>query len=136
MIKERYVSLEVARLLKEKGFNEYCRTYYKDNKVQEDCTQPIHWNNVEWESYKILSAPTQQMACDWLQEKHHYIINVHLDVDGEEATTFVWSIYEKINPEGAEPYARLYYEDDEPYDIDYKDDAINDALEYVLKNLI
>lgn len=117
MIEERRCSYEVCKLLHEKGFDIKCTSWY-------------------WENNINIWKPTHQMACDWLQEKHHYIIDVHLDVDGEEATTFVWSIYEKINPEGAEPYARLYYEDDEPYDIDYKEDAINDALEYILKNLI
>ena len=48
MIKERYVSFEVAKLLKDKGFNE---DYPKG-----DCTQ--------------------QMACDWVIENYKIYINV------------------------------------------------------------
>jgi hypothetical protein len=39
MIKEDYVSFEVAKLLKEKGFNEICRAAYevtKDNNPYKD----------------------------------------------------------------------------------------------------
>ena len=113
MIKERYVSSEVALLLKDKGFNE---DYPKG-----DCTQ---------------YGCTQQMACDWIEKKHHYIIDVHLDVESEEASSWVWSVYERINVEGKEPYARLYFEDDEPYEFDNQEFAYNDALKYVLTNLV
>lgn len=47
MVKERYVSYEVAKLLKDKGFNE---DYPKG-----DCTQ---------------YGCTQQMACDWIGDKY------------------------------------------------------------------
>ena len=53
MIKERYVSFEVAKLLKDKGFNE---DYPKG-----DCTQ---------------YGCTQQMACDWLIENYKIYINI------------------------------------------------------------
>ena len=53
MIKERYVSFEVAKLLKDKGFNE---DYPKGDCTQYECTQ--------------------QMACDWLIENYKIYINV------------------------------------------------------------
>lgn len=40
MNKEDYVSLEVAKLLKEKGFNEYCGAYYHlnwEDMTEEEC---------------------------------------------------------------------------------------------------
>ena len=33
MITERYVPFELAKLLKEKGFNEHCREHYYENGV-------------------------------------------------------------------------------------------------------
>lgn len=47
MITEDYVSFEVAKLLKEKGFDEECQKYYGDYKYP---------------------CPTLQMATKWLRE--------------------------------------------------------------------
>ena len=68
MIQERYCSFDVARLLKEKGFDEPCRTYYGDDKFNNDvCNQFYQWNSKS--PFGHISAPTHQMACDWLREK-------------------------------------------------------------------
>lgn len=76
MITEDYVSFEIAKLLKEKGFNEYCYGYYYTSKyiTHGDFKQ----KNLELflDSY---SAPTIQMAMKWLREVHHYYIQVMLD---------------------------------------------------------
>lgn len=53
MCKEDYVSLETAKLLKEKGFDAECDYEY--------------------------AAPTLQMAMKWLREEKHYYIQVMLD---------------------------------------------------------
>ena len=59
MIEEDYVSFEVAKGLKEKGFNEYCeKSYSLDGKLYsnfpDDC----------------ILAPTLQMAAKWLRVVH------------------------------------------------------------------
>lgn len=66
MIKERYVSFEVARLLKDKGFNE---DYPKG-----DCTQ---------------YGCTQQMACDWIRDKY----KIHIAVRFRNKMGYVELIY-------------------------------------------
>lgn len=82
MIEERYVSFETAKLLKEKGFDEKCcYRYYNDWLSHETKLENIaikHYgterlNNTSLESYngahwEYISAPTQQMAMDWLIE--------------------------------------------------------------------
>lgn len=75
MTKEDYCSYEVAKLLKENGFNWMCNGYY--NKDDED-SEPYfgdgdgadNWNN-QAPSVRDLwySAPTHQMAMKWLREK-------------------------------------------------------------------
>lgn len=135
MIKERYVNLEVARLLRDKGFDEECNGIYEYSDNTLLCANTVHTcRNSELGGF--IAAPTQSMACEWVERKHHYIIDVHLDVESEEASSWVWSVYERINVEGREPYAILYFEDDEPYEFDNQEFAYNDAIKYVLTNLV
>ena len=62
MIKEDYVSYEVAKLLKEKGFDEYCLGLWhlhNNKKVFEVHYEPLNYNELR---DGILLAPTHQMA--------------------------------------------------------------------------
>ena len=73
-ISEDYVSFETAKLLKEKGFDQNCATYYLDGQV---------WRHYHGEvipkGKQIYAAPTQAMAMKWLREVHHLYIQVMLD---------------------------------------------------------
>lgn len=64
MIEEAYVSFETAKLLKEKGFNEGCTSYFiSDNEIA------LISNRRDFNNHGVyLSAPTQQMAMRWLRE--------------------------------------------------------------------
>ena len=53
MITEDYVSYEISKLLKEKGFDEECQKYYGDYKYP---------------------CPTLQMAMKWLRKVHYIFI--------------------------------------------------------------
>ena len=57
MIKENYVSLESAKILKEKGFEEQCL-------VEQICTERSHNEDSEWttESEVTVDIPTLQMV--------------------------------------------------------------------------
>lgn len=76
MDKEDYVSLEVAKLLKEKGFNEPCRvTYFEDdNNVHISAVFTRYNENLDDNSY---SCPTLYEAHKWLRNKH----NTYVEVD-------------------------------------------------------
>lgn len=72
MITEDYCSYEVAKLLKEKGFDEKCPSYYRvqDSKID------LLWNHFEGKlisnselNQYFVSAPTHQMAMKWLREE-------------------------------------------------------------------
>ena len=66
MITEDYVSFEIAKLLKEKGFNEGCNSYF----ISDDEIALISVRR-DFNDYGVyLSAPTLQMAMKWLREVH------------------------------------------------------------------
>ena len=75
MITEDYISFETAKLLKEKGFDVYVRSYYEKNeyKTKEEFSE----NNALW-NWNIsgfrYSAPTLQMAMKWLRKVHEIFI--------------------------------------------------------------
>jgi hypothetical protein len=72
-ITEDYVSFEVAKLLKEKGFDEdTIGVYHKDGTFRLLCLNT--WNS---KFVTPISAPTLQMAMKWLREVHnlHIMIN-------------------------------------------------------------
>ena len=87
-ITEDYVSFEVAELLKEKGFNEYCRAFWKDwdNKIILcDATRSHVFdfcNNQMLEKEFCscdetnIAAPTLQMAMKYLRKVHNLCLFV------------------------------------------------------------
>ena len=136
-MKEAYVSFDVAKLLKEKGFDWVVDTYYCDdyNYAQHDI---IEYRKENYNSHKVhISAPTQQMACRWLRKEKGIHISADIykdssnDADGnivEEWTYWAWDFYwlpsGNIGDEGG-------------YDqFDSYEDAVEAALQYCLTNLI
>lgn len=122
-MKEAYVTFEVAKLLKEKGFD------WDTDKVYE--------RNIMVCRYEDYPMPTQQMACRWLREEKGIHISADIykdssnDADGnivEEWTYWAWDFYwlpsGDIGDEGG-------------YDqFDSYEDAVEAALQYCLTNLI
>lgn len=95
MNKEDYVSLEVAKLLKEKRFNEYCGAYYHlnwEDMTEEECFEvaPNHDFRNKDNGYRV-GAPTLYEAQKWLRETHLIHIDVGMcgdystDADGNKA---------------------------------------------------
>ena len=76
-ITEDYVSFEVAKLLKEKGFDEGCYAYWHENENRLIISQSIHAiQNVTNPCFFGPAAPTLQMAMKWLREVH----NLHIEI--------------------------------------------------------
>ena len=63
---KHYVSLEVAKLLKEKGYNKECYLYYKE---EDPALYYRELYNRNSERDDIISAPTLLEAMDWLEER-------------------------------------------------------------------
>lgn len=79
VISEDYVSLEIAELLKDKGFNEPTWTRYEDD------NEVIFGDKYDWNNSPMgqTSAPTHQMAIKWLREVHNFYIWVEPNHDEE-----------------------------------------------------
>lgn len=97
MSKEDYVSLEVAKLLKEKGFDEQCRYTYC-GESEED----IGVSNNKNSSFPqdIYSMPTLYEAQKWLRNSH----NIHIVIDNY-ACGYAWFLYKADNGTRISEYA-------------------------------
>lgn len=131
-MKEAYVTFEVAKLLKEKGFDWTVDTYYCDdsNYVQHDI---IEYRKENYNSHKLhISAPTQQMVCRWLRERGiHIMETIGCDVD-RTPRIFYGAVIALFNDYGDIDYRNPL--DENGYDS--PEDAVEAAIQYVLTNLI
>ena len=123
MITEDYVSFEVAKLLKEKGFDE--NTEHKMWYVIKQFSTGCQWNSCthkvgditrEYNDDCCIPMPTHQMAMKWLREVYDIKIMIRPYVDGTYS-------YEILNG--------FWYVNFDSYE-----DATDDALKYCLENLI
>ena len=121
-MKEDYVSYEVAKLLKEKGFDELCSSLY--NIKTEEATPPREYVfNGDWSGYIL--RPTLQMAMKWLRENHDIFIVIRRGLTG---TGWVYS--HEIYKDSQCLYAQ--------YGASYNtyEEAVEKALKFSLENLI
>lgn len=121
MITEDYVSFEVAKLLKEKGFDEPCRAIYEE-KILRINTLCDYFNS-ELSSY--VCAPTLQMAMKWLREIHNIFIEISVD-EMLKDEGYQWALYNNDTKE-IKPYAGWR---------DLYEEACEEAIKYSLENLI
>lgn len=82
---ECYVSLEVAKLLKELGFDWECREYYY-NFTTTGWSLSFDDNFVNWNSWseQYISAPTLDVAKRWLREIKNIEICISWEIEFEE----------------------------------------------------
>ena len=93
MITEDYVSSETAKLLKEKGFDELCRSYWSDYHSLSFEHTKLFVSNDDDPVY--LLRPTLQMAMKWLRENHNlYVTSVPNGIGGN--VFYMW-IYKKYD---------------------------------------
>ena len=128
IIKEAYVSFEVAKLLKEKGFDWDIRQYYAlDSKTNVwELEYDDNQGNYNIYGENLISAPTQQMACRWLREVHKIDISVTPD-DGSW-----WIKVTELESWSGVFNGKVLNSDD----TSTKESCYEAALEYVLTNLI
>ena len=129
MIEERYCSSEVSRLLREKGFDEACtRLYYNDDlEFVNDNVYGHVLRNSSIANKDFITAPTHQMACDWLREVHKIFIEISVSIDLNGDYHYRYSVLNKDCK-----YARKGYTS---FDWNYTD-AVEEALKYSLENLV
>lgn len=68
MTQESYVSFEIAKLLKEKGFDWDCTSHFDSYHIECPNT-PMNSNSTKY----WVSRPTHQMACAWIRDKGYHI---------------------------------------------------------------
>ena len=138
MIEEAYVSFETAKLLKEKGFDEDCQYWY-----EEDGLEPVRTND-DYGSQSnsshvsedfICAVPTQQMAMRWLRKVHNIHIELNWDKGNQLYSFQIWKP-RKCQPEISSLDLWRIYKDDN-YSGEWKyEEAVEEAIQYLLKNLI
>lgn len=107
---EEFVTLETAKLLKEKGFKEDVFTFYEVDCVEGDMILSETYDESENfnEKNDCLSAPTQSLAQKWLRETKNIHICVYNCACGygyeiskaNNGTHIVSSVYEGPNDGG------------------------------------
>ena len=135
MIKERYVSFEVAKLLKDKGFDEECTKTYNISNGQmyiggETCNS--EFTDIE----EIVTAPTQSMACDWIEETFNIAIVLDLTILGYELVFLNGHKDPNIASSNVNQKDDAPVGDNSDGSWSSKELAYNEALKYVLTNLI
>ena len=131
MIKEDYVSLETAKLLKEKGFDaRECQNsprYYYNTDGQ--------FSGPSWDTE--YTAPTLQMAMKWLREVHGIHINVFRYPaaflgDNNEQHKPWWFQYTLLKPIKEIDIDSHMINDE----FESAEEAMDYAIKYCLENLI
>ena len=128
MITEDYVSFEIAKLLKEKGFDEVTSKWYLKYKGEYTLVS----RGTAEHSNSSIDVPTLQMAMKWLRDVHDLIISVSFTVHGwlcditkvfRDSNGFIVNINHGIG------------DDSLPY-CDEHEEACEAAIKYCLENLI
>ena len=143
MITEDYCSFEVAKLLKEKGFDVPVNyEYHYKITIPQFHRKKHNFNGIEYSncSSEWYSAPTHQMAMKWLREMHKIQICVEQNpYDAWHYWGFSMSyIDEKINELPNPTQAFIHICPTKIPNNCYKtyEEAVEAALKYTLENLI
>lgn len=141
MIHDEIVTYEVAKLAKEKGFNEECRDFYCNDKRQKritrtSCNRQVttfdYCSNSTLEDYDSpkeyfhIAAPTQSLLQRWLREEKGEIIELkHTDSTESWRLFWSWRIYNNLG------FVIRIGNTFDTYEL-----ALEDALKYALENLV
>ncbi len=130
MVTEDYCDFETAKLLREKGFAEKCRTYFKV--FPKDRIAAIYHSSenrgVSEDDPNEILCPTIQMAMKWLRKEHNLCIvplPVVTDDDGEGGCLWKYTISMKL---------KVLSDSENLYES--PEIALDDAIKYCIENLI
>lgn len=138
MIQEDYVSFEISKLLKEKGFDIECQCCYTPKgyirnlltdannvKIQDfNSLTEFEYEGIGLKGwYGSISAPTLQMTMKWLRDVHNIFIQVELY---SKYNDYCFELFQNTH--------RLILKKHETYNS--YEEACEAAIKYVLENLI
>lgn len=121
MITEDYVSYETAKLLKKKGFNEFCPKCYNTIVTPWFTTTDLEKGAMEHQIY----APTLQVAMKWLRET----FEIHCQID---CPLIIFNWRYGIRDLNKDEWVTLR----NMGDYDTYEEACEAAIRYCLENLI
>ena len=124
MCNEDYCSYEVAKLLKEKGFDELCKYLYKDNGERYTLASTCYQNVCD--DGECL-CPTHQMTMKWLREVHDLHI-IAYPYNAFNKKKYCCQVYKTFNLLGCGKYINER--------LDSYEEAVEAALKYCLEKLI
>lgn len=123
MIHEEICTYEVAKLAKEKGFNEKCNFYYQKGVINTDGCFNRYNKGVEY----ICSAPTQSLLQRWLRDNGFGEVEVrHYSETNKYPHHYGWEVKDNLGV--LMSYSSKMFA---TYEL-----ALEDALKYALENLI
>ena len=132
MITEDYVSFEVAKLLKEKGFDAECRAAYTNygqlftTQIQQYITNVVSSKGTLWDCI----APTHQMVMKWLREVHNLFIEPYVIKNySKKKLEYTYSIQD-LDFQGSDDGIECCKNWDTP------EQACETAIKYCLEHLI
>lgn len=141
MIHDGICTYEVAKLAKEKGFDEECRDFYCNDKRQKritrtSCNRQVtsfdYCSNSTLEDYDSpkeyfhIAAPTQSLLQRWLREEKGVIIELKYSDSTEDWRPFwSWCIYNNLG------FTLEIGDNSATYEL-----ALEDALKYIFENLV
>ena len=117
MIDEDYCSFEIAKLLKEKGFDEPCTEL---NKL---CLR---------DGEKPVLRVTHQKAMKWLREVHHK----HCSVSYDYFLKWYFQVIDLVNTVEYDYTEMKIYNCEHQTDFNSYEEAVEAAIKYCLENLI
>ena len=126
MITEDYVSFEIAKLLKEKGFVESFVNYYYTAKGER-----VGYYLMPEVQYL---CPTQQMAMKWLRETHKLFIEIHIEQGEKVSYKFMIWDFDIIHPNKYTGGTYDFREEQKGFST--PEETVEAALKYSLENLI
>lgn len=132
MNKEDYVSLQVAKLLKEKGFKQKCEKYIVEDRDKS-------WQ--EWDDglmcYKTFydtieyPKPTIYQAAKWLREKH----NIHIRISTNYKGMYSYGCFEDFDDEFDMELKTLDLTEKEIYKYNSYEEALNAGILEALESI-
>lgn len=142
MIKDRYCSYEVARLFKEKGFDEECTCLYYNGDLEfaNDNVYEHTVRNSSIANKDFITAPTHQMACDYVLATYGFWVAPTLltvfdkDEDGFKTEKVVWT-FDVISASTGKFFYEDY-EDGERKEYASQYEATEAGLKYFFENLM
>lgn len=134
MIQEDYCSFEVAKLLKEKGFDGdcgdcECHMFYHE---MIDRIMPIMTIGMIPDYDTVYFAPTHQMAMKWLRE----VYNKHICIGYDIYLKFFFQIMDLKETVEYDYVETKYYHAENEIEFQTYEEAVEEAIKYSLENLI